>query len=146
MADSKVSELTSASLVGGTDVFYIVQSNTSKKVTAATLFQNAANVVLKGNINYESSVQLLSAPGIIDLTKPITHLSADASGGAIIIPAGTINQQKIIVMISTSGGSYTLTSNVANSDVITFANVGDTATLLFTNNKWFKIGGTASLT
>ena len=42
MADSKLSELTSAASVGVSDLFYVVQSNTSKKVTAAVLFENAA--------------------------------------------------------------------------------------------------------
>jgi proline racemase len=146
MADSKVSELTAATSVGGSDTLYLVQTNTSKKVTAATLFASAANVTLSGNVNFESGVQLLASPGIIDLKKPVTHLSSDASGGTIVIPAGTVNQVKIIAMISTAGGTYTIRSNVANSANVVFNNVGDTATMMYTNNKWFVIGGTASLT
>lgn len=146
MADSKVSELTSATSVGVADLLYVIQSNTSKKVTAATLFANAANVTLKGNINLDSSVQSIASTGAtVDLTKPVSHLTADASGGSIVIPQGTTNQVKYLVMIATSGGSYTLSSNVANSDTITFSNVGDTAQLLYTNNKWFMVGGTASI-
>jgi len=146
MADSKVSELVSATSVGGSDQLYIVQSSTSKKVTAAVLFANAANVVLKGNINLDTSVQLLASPGTIDLTKQITHLSADASGGTLVLPTGTDKQIKILAMISSSGGTYRVLANVANSANVVFDNVGDTATLLYTNNKWFVIGGTASLT
>lgn len=146
MADSKVSELTSATSVGGSDLLYLVQSSTSKKVTAATLFANAANVTLKGNINVDSSVQLLGSPGIIDLSKPVTHLSSDASGGVCSIPAGTVNQIKIVCMIATAGGSYTISSNIANNANVIFNAAGKTATLLFTNNKWFVIGGTASIT
>lgn len=146
MADSKVSELTSATSVGGSDLLYLVQSSTSKKVTAATLFANAANVTLKGNVNLESTVQLLATPGIIDLTKPVTHLASDASGGTCSIPAGTANQIKVICMISTSGGTMALRANIANSANVIFDAVGDTATLMYTNNKWFLIGGTASLT
>lgn len=146
MADSKVSELTSATSVGGSDLFYLVQSSTSKKVTAATLFANAANVTLKDNIKLDSSVQLLTTPGTIDLTKPVTHLSSDASGGVCSIPAGTVNQIKIVCMIATDGGTYTISSNIANNANVIFNDVGKTATLLFTNNKWFVIGGTASIT
>jgi hypothetical protein len=146
MADSKVSELVSATSVGGSDQLYIVQSSTSKKVTAAVLFANAANVVLKGNINLDTTVQLLASPGTIDITKQITHLSADASGGTLILPTGTDKQIKILAMTATAGGTYTVTTNVANSANVVFNNVGDTATLLYTNNKWFVIGGTASLT
>ncbi|NBP02879.1 MAG: hypothetical protein EBU90_22740 [Proteobacteria bacterium] len=116
MADSKVSELTAATTVGGSDLLYLVQSNDSKSVTAATLFANASNVTLNGNVNFQSGIQLLASPGIIDLKKPITHLSSDASGGIVVIPAGTINQVKIVAMISTSGGSYTIRSNGSLSE------------------------------
>jgi len=146
MADSKVSELTSATSVGGSDQLYLVQSNTSKKVTAATLFANAANVTLKGNINLDSSVQLLASPGIIDLTKPVTQLSADASGGTLILPSGTTNQIKVIVMVGNAGGTLAIRSNVVNGANVEFNSVGDTATLLYTFNKWYVIGGTATIT
>ncbi len=146
MADSKVSELTSATSVGGSDILYLVQSNTSKKVTAATLFANAANVTLKGNISIDSSVQLLASPGIIDLTKPVTHLSSDATGGALSIPTPASSQLKYLVMIANSGGTMTLKGNIANNANVVFDGVGDTAQLLYTNNKWFVVGGTATLT
>ena len=146
MADSKVSELTSATSVGVADQFYVVQSSTSKKVTAAVLFANAANVTLKGNVNLDSSVQAITSAGtLIDLTKPVTHLTADASGGSIAIPAGTTNQIKYITMIATSGGSYAISANIANSQTITFNAVGKTAQLLYTNSKWHMVGGTASI-
>ena len=146
MADSKVSELTSATSIGVSDLLYVVQSNTSKKVTTGTLFANAANVAFLGNINLDTSVQLLSSPGAIDLKKQITHLSADATGGILTIPAGTNSQLKIIVMISNAGGTYYISSNIANNGNVIFNNVGDTATLLYTNSKWFVTGGTASIT
>lgn len=145
MADSKVSDLVSATSVGSSDLLYLVQSNTSKKVTTSTLFANAANVTLKGSISLDSSVQLLASPGIIDLTRPVTHLSAPATNGSLIITQPDTSQVKVIVMISTSGGEYTISSNIANNATITFNNVGDTATLLYTNAKWFMIGGTATI-
>ena len=146
MADSKVSELTSATSVGVADQFYVVQSSTSKKVTSAVLFANAANVTLKGNINLDSSVQSITAAGtMIDLTKPVTHLTSDASGGSIAIPAGTVNQIKYITMIATSGGSYAISANIAGNTTITFSAVGKTAQLLYTNSKWHMVGGTASI-
>ena len=146
MADSKVSELTTATSLGVSDLLYVVQSNTSKKITAATLFANAANVTLKGTVTLDPSVQSIVASGTsVDLTKPVTHLTADASGGSINIAAGDTNQIKIITMIATSGGSFTLSSNIAASATITFSGVGKTATLLYTNGKWHMIGGTATI-
>ena len=146
MADSKVSELTSATSLGGADVFYVVQSNTSKKITAAKVFENAANVTLKGSINLDPSVQTLGAAGVIDLSKPVTHLVASASNGTLTLPMGTPGQVKILVMIASSGGTYNVYGNVAASANISFNNNGDTATLLFTNNKWYMVGGTANIT
>lgn len=146
MADSKVSELTSATSLGGADVFYVVQSNTSKKITAAKVFENAANVTLKGNINIDPSVQTLGAAGVIDLTKPITQLSVGASNGTLTLPTGTPGQVKILVMVASSGGTYNVYGNVAASANISFDQAGDTATLLFTNNKWYMVGGTANVT
>jgi hypothetical protein len=146
MSDSKVSELTSATSLGVSDYLYVVQSSTSKKITAATFFANAANVTLTGNINLQSSVQSITSGGTtIDLTKPISHLTADASGGSLTLPPGTTNQIKYLVMIATSGGTYTVSSNVANSQTITFSAVGKTAQLLYTNSKWYMVGGTASI-
>ena len=144
MADTKISDLPSATSIGGSDVLYLVQGNTSKKVTVGTLFGNAANTVLKGTVNL-NGVQSLTTPGIIDLSKQITHLSSDASGGQITLPNGTDNQIKILVMTSTAGGTYTVVGNVANSSNIVFKNTGNTATLLYTNSKWFMVGGTATL-
>lgn len=144
MADTKVSELTSATSVGGSDVFYVVQSNTSKKVTAATLFANAGNTILKGTTTL-NGVQILATPGIIDTTKHITQFSSDAAGGSVSLPAGSDGQLKVLVMTATAGGAYTVVGNVANSANIVFNAIGDTATLLYTNNKWFMIGGTATL-
>ena len=147
MADSKLSELTSATSVGGSDSLYLVQSNTSKKVTASTLFANAGNVTFLGNINVGGTPQSLAAPGIIALTTPITHLIVDATGGILSIPAGTTGQKKYLLMTSASGGNYIINNaNVAGNGNVKFDSVGDTATLLYSNSKWFVIGGTANVT
>ena len=146
MADSKVSELTSATSVGGGDVFYVVQSNTSKKVSANVLFNNISNPTLSGNIIIGGTPQALSSPGIISLTTPITHLTVGGTDGELQLPGGSSGQTKILVMIGASGGTYTINSNnVASNANVTFNNVGDTATMLYTNSKWFVIGGTANI-
>lgn len=147
MADSKVSALTTATSVGGSDYLYLVQSNTSKKVSAATLFANAGNVTFQGNINVGGTPQALAAPGIISLTTPITHLTVDASGGALQLPQGSTGQMKYVVLTTSSGGTYTINNaNVAGGGNIRFDSVGDTATLMYTNSKWFVVGGTANVT
>jgi proline racemase len=147
MSDSKVSALAAATSVGGSDILYLVQSNTSKKVTAGTLFANAGNVTLQGNINIGGNIQVLASPGIISLTTPITQLTVDATGGTLQLPKGTNGQMKYVVLSTSSGGVYTINNaNVAGSSNIKFDNVGDSATLLFITNKWYMVGGTANVT
>jgi len=48
-------------------------------------------------------------------------------------------------MGSTSGGSYTLRGNIAGNANVLFTSAGNTATLLYTSDKWYMIGGTAQL-
>jgi hypothetical protein len=147
MADSKVSELTSATSLGGSDVLYLVQSNTSKKITAATVFANAANVTLKDVITVGSTPQSLGAAGIISLSTPITHLSVGGDSGTLQIPTGSDGQVKILVMTSSSGGTYTINNaNLAANANVVFEQAGHSAQLLYTNSKWFVIGGTANVT
>ena len=67
MADSKISELTSATSIGVSDLLYVVQSNTSKKVTTGTLFANAANVAFLGNINLITRFPSLLSPPFINI-------------------------------------------------------------------------------
>lgn len=147
MADSKVSELASATSAGGSDVLYLVQSNTSKKITIANLFGDISNPTLTGNVVVGGTPQTLSAPGIISITTPITHLSVDGVGGTLQIPQGSSGQIKVLTMTASQGGTYTLsTSNIAGNANVSFNNVGDTATMLFTSSKWYVIGGTANVT
>ena len=146
MADSKVSDLTSATSAGGSDVLYLVQSNTSKKITVANLFGNISNPTLSGNIIIGGTPQTLGSPGIVNITTPITHLSADATGGTLQIPAGTQGQFKLLTMTATAGGSYTVaTSNIAGNTNIVFDAVGDTVLLYFTNSKWAPVASSAAL-
>jgi hypothetical protein len=147
MADSKVSELTSATSLGGSDVFYLVQSNTSKKITTATIFANAANVTLKDVITVGSTPQSLGAAGIVSLSTPITHLSVGGDSGTLQIPTGSNGQVKLLVMTASSGGSYTINNaNLAANANVVFEQAGHSAQLLYTNSKWYVIGGTANVT
>jgi hypothetical protein len=143
MADSKVSELTAATSAAAADLLYLVQSNTSKKITVANLCKSLSNVNIGGNLTF-SGIQTLASPGIVNNTSIITHLVGDGSGGNITIPTGAPNQLKYITYISGTG-TYNLTGNLAGSANVEYNNVGDASTLLYTNNKWFVVGGTANV-
>jgi len=143
MADSKVSELAAATSAAAADQFYLVQSNTSKRISLANLCKSLSNVTIGGNITY-SGVQVLAAPGIVNNTSIITHLVGDGTGGNISIPTGALNQLKYLTYISGTG-TYTLTGNLAGSANVQYNKIGDASTLLYTNNKWFVVGGTANV-
>ena len=145
MAKLKISELTAATATNPNDLLYLVQSNTSKSITVANFLADLTDPNLQGNIKITGTPQTLSSGGIVDLTTPTTYLSIGGTPAAITIPNGANGQIKILLTTVASGGSYTLSSNVANNANIVFNNVGDTATLMYNNNKWFMIGGTATV-
>jgi hypothetical protein len=146
MADTKVSELPVATSVSDSDLLYLVQNVTSKRVTVGTLFQNLNNVSLTGNVSYSSDVQTITYASEIDVNTPVTLLQADADGGELILPEATKeNQIKILVMTSTEGGAYHITERIANGKYLSFYAMGDTATLMYVAGNWYLIGGTATL-
>jgi hypothetical protein len=146
MADTKVSELPVATSVSDSDLLYLVQNVTSKRVTVGTLFENLNNVSLTGNVSYSSDVQTITYASEIDVNTPVTLLQADASGGELILPEATKeNQIKILVMTSTEGGAYHITERIANGKYLSFYATGDTATLMYVAGNWYLIGGTATL-
>jgi len=146
MADTKVSELPVATSVSDSDLLYLVQNVTSKRVTVGTLFENLNNVSLTGNVSYSSDVQTITYASEIDVNTPVTLLQADADGGELILPEATKeNQIKILVMTSTEGGAYHITERIANGKYLSFYAMGDTATLMYVAGNWYLIGGTATL-
>ena len=145
MAKLKISELVAATATNPNDLLYLVQSNTSKSITVANFLADLTDPNLQGNIKITGTPQTLSAGGTVDITTPTTYLNVGGTAAAISIPDGANGQIKVIVTTVASGGSYLLGYNIARGANVRFANVGDTATLMYTNHKWFMIGGTASI-
>lgn len=146
MADKKLSELTTASSVGPTDLFYLAQSGTAKKLTATTLFSNLSNVSLNNKVKVAGE-QVLTLPGVITTNSTVTRLTTAGSTGNLSIAAGEAGQIKIVTMTSaTGGGSYNLNTGLAGNASVLFDKVGESALLLFTANAWHVIGGTATVT
>ena len=143
MAKLKISELVAATATNPNDLLYLVQSNTSKSITVANFLADLTDPNLQGNIKITGTPQTLSAGGTIDITTPTTYLNVGGIASAISIPDGANGQIKVIVTTAAAGGTYLLGYNIARGANVRFANVGDTATLMYTNHKWFMIGGTA---
>ena len=147
MADSKVSALTAATTIGGSDQFYLVQSSTSKSVTANEWYSSINNPIVKGNIIVGDTRQSLGAPGIISNTLPVTLLSVGGTDGVLTIHPGKENGQiKVILTTAASGGTYYINrANIAGNANVQFDSIGDTATLMYQGDDWYMIGGTANV-
>ena len=171
MADAKLSELTAVTTAAATDILYTVRGSDSKKTTVATLFADVATpvsfsdsiaitdtntmtaageIITTTNITYLSNPDAdgnytMTSTGAIILTSNITFISNPDAGGNCTLAAGVDGQLKIIIMTGNTGG-HTVTlqdSTIAND--ISFDAAGDTATMLYTNSKWYFIGGTATV-
>ena len=82
--------------------------------------------------------QTLSGAGAVDVVSAITEVTTTGAN-ALTLADGVEGQLKFIVMI-TDGGDGTLTpTNFGSGSTITFNDAGDTATLLFTNGKFYLL-------
>ena len=146
MADSKVTDLQSATSVNTTDVAYLVQGSTDKKISVSTFLANLPNTPtrLKGTLSLAGTVQSLVGEGTIETTQNITLLtnSADCT---INIADGTYDGQIKIVIATAVLGTSTLSSNLGVSQ-IAFSAVGHSVTLIWLSGNWWPIGGTAVIT
>ena len=145
MADAKLSELTAATSAAASDVLYVVSGSSSNKITVANLFANVATPVSFSDTIAITDTNTQTAPGAIILTTNITYLSNFSASGNCTLAAGVDGQIKIVIMTANTGG-HTVTlqdSTIAND--IAFTAAGHSATLLYTNSKWYFIGGTATV-
>ena len=90
------------------------------------------------------AIQVLTGPGAVDIVSQITQI-VTTGADALTLADGVEGQIKHIVM-KTDVNDGTLTpAHLANGTTITFDDVGDCCMLLFTNEAWHMIGGTATL-
>lgn len=150
MADSKVTAMTAAASVLGTDVLYLVKPATSPydhKVTVANLFGGiAVPVVLQDDLILGGTVQTLTSAGAISIATLVTKITSPSGAGTLTIADGVDGQIKVIIMVSNSAShALTISSNIGHSSIV-FNSVGDTANLIFLTGNWYFLGGTATVT
>ena len=147
MADSKVSDLTAATAAAGADQLYLVQSSTSKSITAANLFGGIATPAVFNDKVVIGDHDTITAAGVLSTDTNVTFINDPSGAGACTIGAGTDGQIKIVIMSSNSGGhSITIAgANVANT--VTMTASGSSATLLYDAGltKWYFIGGNSTV-
>ena len=114
MADSKVSDLTAATSAAGADQLYLVQSSTSKSITAANLFGYINTPAVFNDKLVIGDHDTITAAGVLSTDTNVTFINDPSGAGACSIGAGTDGQIKIVIMSSNSGG-HTIT--IAGSNV-----------------------------
>ena len=104
------------------------------------LFDLNARANLGGLVFLDQAAQALAIAGAVNLTSTITTV-ATAGAIALTLADGTQGQIKIILMITDAGDATLTPTNLAGvATTITFNDVGDAVTLLFSNGTWFIIG------
>ena len=115
-------------------------------MTAANLFADVATPISFSDKVSIADADTVTGTGAISVATNVTRLTNPGSTGTLTIAAGTEGQLKIIVMDgNASAVTLTLDDSDLGHDTITFNNAGDTATLIYTNSKWWLIGGTATV-
>lgn len=80
--------------------------------------------------------QTLSGAGAVDVTNTLTSLTTTGAAQALTLANGTVGQVKIIVH-AVDGGSAVLTPTTKiGFSTITFTNVGESASLVYTSAGW----------
>jgi hypothetical protein len=139
MADSKVSELTAATSVNSADVLYLIQSSTDKKISMSTLLANLPNTLTKfsGLIALSlNSAQSIVGSGTINSTTFMTTISN---------AAGTYVGQLKLIMCTSASGTSSISGGLKGCTAA-FTETGHTLLLVWYDNDWWPIGGTATLT
>ena len=145
MADKKITALTDlGNAIASEDLLHVIDDPSgnpvNKKISVANFFNNIPTYIA-----LDDTVHVVdTTTEAVNVTASISHIDTTTAGGthAGSLPDGTNGQIKVITMIANGGGNSVVTpANLAGTaTTITFANVGDTVSLLFTNSNWVVIG------
>lgn len=146
MADTKLEMMTAATTVNAADLLYLSQNSSDKKLSISTLLGNLPNTITKfsGQVVLGGSVQTIAGNGTINSTSTITSIS-NTGTASLNINDGLYNGQIKIVLCTSSPGTSSITSNISVSS-IAFSEAGHSITLVWFNDNWWPIGGTAVVT
>ena len=110
----------------------------SGPVTSTNGFVGALTGNVTGNVTgvTTGTVQALSGAGAVNITTAVTSLTTTGAAQALTLANGVVGQFKTIVH-TVDGGSAVLTPTTKiGFTTITFTNVGESATLVYTAAGW----------
>jgi hypothetical protein len=137
MADKKITALTDlGNGIASEDLLHVIDDPSgnpvNKKISVANVFNNIPTYIA-----LDDTVQVVdTTTEAVNVTSSISHLNTTAGAHAGALADGTNGQIKIITMITDGGNSVVTPTNANGFSTVTFADVGDTATLIFTGSKW----------
>lgn len=156
MADKKITALSDlGNAIASEDLLHVIDSPTgtpvNKKISVANLFNNIPTyIALDGTaqtITGSVAPNTTTSITLVDLSGVSTSTTATGTLGD-----GTNGQVKIIVMTTapSSSSSYRVTvtnwgSTATGTAQLQFNAIGESATCIFTNNKWYVIASNGSV-
>ena len=105
---------------------------------STVIIDGVAGKVLGPISKIVGDVQQISGPGEISLDTLVTEITTTATDDAYTLADGVVGQVKIIAMVGDAGDAILTPTTFANGTDITFEDVNDNITLLFTSNGWLS--------
>jgi hypothetical protein len=130
-------------IAGDTDAYLVMVKASSDRVgigaqTPSEKLEVAGNLAISaGFLRMSQAPQSISGNGalVANVTSAITNITTTGAA-TISLADGVQGQIKHFVMITDAGDAVLTPLNRLGFSQITFNDVGDTVTLMFTNNKW----------
>jgi hypothetical protein len=87
-----------------------------------------------------ASVQSLSGAGAVNVTDMFTSLTTTGAAQALTLANGTVGQLKVVAHVVDGGSAVLTPTTKIGFTTITFTNVGDAVTLIYTAAGWAIVG------